>query len=80
MRVCPRFITCQRIVQLHEFLMMGLGFALAPRYTAGPLLETGQLHELNFESATQGLNSWDVEVRWTNLGPAGQWLLDALSE
>ena len=80
MRVCPRFITCQRVVQLHEFLMMGLGFALAPRYTAGPLLETGQLHELNFESATQGLNSWDVEVRWTNLGPAGQWLLDALSE
>ena len=80
MRICPRFISCQRIVQLHELLLMGLGFALVPRYSAKPLIEAGQLRELHVESATQGLNSWDVEVRWTSLGPAGQWLLDALTD
>lgn len=80
MRICPRFITCQRIVQMHELLLMGLGFALMPRYSATTLLQTGQLRELNLESAARGLDSWDVEVRWTNLGPAGQWLLDELSE
>ena len=80
MRICPRFISCQRIVQLHQLVLMGLGFALVPRYTAKPLLEAGQLRELSVESASQGLNSWDVEVRWTNLGPAGQWLLDTLTD
>ena len=60
--------------------MMGMGFALAPRYGAQTLINSGHLRELNFESASQGMNSWDVEVRWANLGLAGQWLLEAVSE
>lgn len=80
MRICPRFITCQRIVQIQEFVMMGLGFAALPRYSVALLLETGRLKELRYESAAQGLNAWDVEVRWTNLGPAGQWLLDEIMD
>ncbi|MEH6580758.1 MAG: LysR family transcriptional regulator [Halioglobus sp.] len=80
MRICPRFISCQRIVQIQEFLMMGLGFALMPRYAAALLLEGGHLRELRCESAAQGMNVWDVEVRWTNLGTAGSWLLETLTE
>jgi DNA-binding transcriptional LysR family regulator len=79
MRICPRFITCQRIVQLHELLIMGLGFALVPRYSAEVLLKAGLLRQLHYENSAQGLSTWDVEVRWANLGPAGQWLLDAVS-
>ena len=78
MRICPRFISCQRIVQMQELLMMGLGFALLPRFSVSMLLEGGQLRQLHCESGAQGLNTWDVEVRWTNPGPAGQWLLDEL--
>jgi DNA-binding transcriptional LysR family regulator len=80
MRICPRFISCQRIVQIQELLLMGLGFALVPKYAVKIWLETGKMQQLHFESGARGFNSWDVEVRWTNLGPAGQWLLDAVTD
>ncbi len=79
MRTCPRIISCQRLVQLQEFLLMGLGFALLPRGPVQLLLDTGHLRELDYESDAHGSLQWDVEVRWTALGPAGNWLLEALS-
>jgi DNA-binding transcriptional LysR family regulator len=78
MRICPRFISAQRIVHIQELLLVGMGFALLPRYATAPMLKTGLLQELTVESAVMGSSIWDVEVRWTNLGPAGHWLLDAL--
>ena len=80
MRLCPRHISCQRLFQLQELLMMGMGFAFLPRYVVSALVESGTLAVLDFEGAVGGLNAWDSEVRWTRSGPAAQWLLDALSE
>ena len=80
MRLCPRHISCQRLFQLQELLMMGMGFAFLPRYVVGSLVESGTLVVLDYEGAVGGLNAWDNEVRWTRSGPAAKWLLDTLSE
>lgn len=80
MRICPRHISCQRLVQILETLRIGLGFAILPRHTVRQGLASGELVELRMESAEQGLQAWDTEVRWTGLGPAGQWLLDTVLE
>lgn len=80
MRICPRQINCQRLVQLLELLMSGMGFAYLPRFAVDLYLHSGHLCELNYESAQQGLKVWDMEVRWASVGPAAQWLLDAVRE
>ena len=80
MRYSPRHIICQRLVQMQELLRIGLGFAYLPRHSVASGLAMGQLQELRLESTQEGLLNWDMEVRWTSLGPAGQWLLDTVSE
>ena len=80
LRIVPRYISCQRLVQIMELLRIGIGFAYLPRHAVAMDLEAGRLRELKLESALAGLASWDVEVRWASLGPAGQWLLDFIRE
>lgn len=80
LRLGPRYITCQRLVQILELLRIGIGFAYLPRHAVTMDLEAGRLRELKFESSSAGLSAWDVEVRWASLGPAGQWLLDFIRE
>ena len=79
MRLCPSVISCERFVQIRQLLELNLGFALLPRYAVGALVEAGQLAVLDCEMANPEHTYWDVEVRWTTLGPAGQWLLDRVS-
>ncbi|GLP97101.1 LysR family transcriptional regulator [Paraferrimonas sedimenticola] len=78
MRHSSRVISVDRFYQLRELLLSGVGFAMYPAKLAAPLIESGQLVDLEFDFGQSG-NRWPIEVLWRNQqGKAGQWLVEQL--
>ncbi|GLP95439.1 LysR family transcriptional regulator [Paraferrimonas sedimenticola] len=79
-RLSSRLIQYSRFYQLKEFLLAGLGFAVFPARLAQPYVDSGELKCLSLDFDDGEIN-WGVELAWApNLGAAGRWLVDKLSE
>jgi len=80
LRHSSKTILCDRLYQLRDLMLAGLGFALYPEKLAQPLVETNQLKILSVDFLSEDL-TWPIEMTWTQaLGPAGLWLVEELSD
>ncbi|MEZ8825809.1 LysR family transcriptional regulator [Vibrio amylolyticus] len=78
MRHSPKVVQCDRLYQIRELLLSGMGFAFYPSQLAQPLVESGQLVQLQVDFLNSTL-TWPIDITWTQaIGVAGMTLIDGL--
>ena len=78
LRFSPKIIRYQSSYQLHDLLMLGVGFTLYPEQLAKPYLDHGLVKKLDVGRYDNAM-VWPVEMSWrSGLGQAGDWLIEAI--
>lgn len=80
LRYSSNIIKVSHFYQFQQLLLQGAGFAAYPAALATPFITKNELIALNFDFGNQG-NTWPIDLVWSdNIGTAGHWLVEQLTE